>query len=149
MVVASEGRAIPWNVLQMAFTLARPRTARVRVVSIARVHGTSLGFPNPGLLPSKREWDEQRLIVRQTVLALKKAGFEASGHVIGTRRATKRILGEATRFKADAIVMGCDHDRGLLGDFLGPRALPGRPQGAVPVYLVPVEARGRGPAPAR
>ena len=56
----------------MAFTLARPRTARVRVVSIARVHGTSLGFPNPGLLPSKREWDEQRLIVRQTVLALKK-----------------------------------------------------------------------------
>ena len=140
VVIASEGRAIPWNVLQMAFTLARPRTARVRVVTIARVFGTSLGFPNPGLLPTKREWDEQRLIVRQTVMALKKAGFEASGHVIGTRRATKRILGEAAAFKADAIVMGCDPDRGLLGDFSWahePYRVARKAQ--VPVYLVPVE----------
>jgi nucleotide-binding universal stress UspA family protein len=140
VVIASEGRAIPWNVLQMAFTLARPETARVRVVTIARVFGTSLGFPNPGLLPSKREWDEQRLIVRQTVEALKKAGFEASGHVIGTRKATKGILSEATAFKADAIVMGCDPDRGMLGDFNWAHE-PYRVarKAGVPVYLVPVE----------
>jgi nucleotide-binding universal stress UspA family protein len=140
LIIASEGRAIPWTVLQRAFELARPGTAEVRVITIARVFGTSLGFPNPGLLPNKREWDEQRSIVRQTVLALKKAGFKASGQVVGTRKATKRILAEVDAFKADAIVMGCDRDRGRVGDFVWAHE-PYRVarKARVPVYLVPVE----------
>ncbi len=140
LVVASEGRKIPYVVLQHGFDLARPLKAKVLVVTIARVHGTSLGFPNPGLLPSKREWDEQREIVRKAVVAFEKAGFEASGHVIGTRRATKRIVGEATGFGADAIVMGCDHDRGLLGDFNWahePYRVARR--ASMPVYLIPLD----------
>jgi nucleotide-binding universal stress UspA family protein len=143
LLVASEGRAIPYAVLQQAFDLARPRTAKVRVITIARVFGTSLGFPNPGLLPNRREWDEQRLIVRQTVSALKKAGFEASGQVVGTRKATKRILAEAAGFEADAIVMGCDRDRGRVGDFVWahePYRIARRAK--VPVFLVPLEAAG-------
>jgi nucleotide-binding universal stress UspA family protein len=139
LIVASEGREIPWPVLQRAFELARPRKAQVRVITIARVFGTSLGFPNPGLLPNKREWDEQRLIVRQAVAALKKAGFQASGQVVGTRKATKRILAEAEAFHADAIVMGCDRDRGRIGDFVWahePYRVARRAD--VPVYLVPV-----------
>src|SRR5919201_4419652 len=118
IVVASEGREIAWPVLQQAFELARPRNAQLRVITIARVWGTALGFPNPGLNPSRTEWDAQRLIVRRSIEAIEKAGFEASGHVIGTRRAAKRILAEASGFGADAIVMGCDRDRGLLGDFI-------------------------------
>lgn len=139
VIIASEGRAIPWPVLQQAFELARPRTAEVRVITIARVFGTSLGFPNPGLLPNKREWDEQRLIVRQTVQALKKAGFKASGQVVGTRKPTRRILAEVESFGAGAIVMGCDADRGRLGDFSWahePYRVARRAR--VPVYLVPV-----------
>jgi nucleotide-binding universal stress UspA family protein len=139
LIIASEGREIPWTVLQRAFELARPRKAEVRVITIARVFGTSLGFPNPGLLPNKREWDEQRLIVRQAVAALKKAGFRASGQVVGTRKATKRILAEADAFHADAIVMGCDRDRGRIGDFVWshePYRVARRAD--VPVYLVPV-----------
>jgi nucleotide-binding universal stress UspA family protein len=137
LLIASEGRPIPWAVLQQAFELARPRTAEVRVITIARVYGTSLGFPNPGLLPSKREWDAQRVIVRETVAALEKAGFTASGHVVGTRRATKRILAEAASFGAGAIVMGCDGDRGRLGDFSWAHE-PYRVarKARVPVYLV-------------
>jgi nucleotide-binding universal stress UspA family protein len=148
LVVASEGRAIPWVVLQQAFELARPRTAEVRVITIARVFGTSLGFPNPGLLPNKREWDEQRLIVRETVAALEKAGFTASGHVVGTRKATKRILAEAVSFGAGAIVMGCDADRGRLGDFSWAHE-PYRiaRKAHVPVYLVPLPEEARQPAP--
>ena len=57
LVVASEGREIAWPVLQQAFELARPSGASVHVVIIARIWGTSLGFPNPGLNPSKDEWD--------------------------------------------------------------------------------------------
>jgi nucleotide-binding universal stress UspA family protein len=139
LLIASEGRAIPWSVLQQAFDLARPRKAKVRVLTIARVFGTSLGFPNPGLLPNKREWDAQRLIVRETVSALEKAGFAASGHVVGTRKATKRIVAAAEAFGADAIVMGCDRDRGRVGDLVWahePYRVARRAR--VPVYLVPV-----------
>jgi nucleotide-binding universal stress UspA family protein len=139
LIIASEGREIPWLVLQRAFELARPRKAEVRVITIARVFGTSLGFPNPGLLPNKKEWDEQRLIVRQAVAALKKAGFKASGQVVGTRKATKRILAEADAFHADAIVMGCDRDRGRIGDFVwAHEPYRGAKRADVPVYLVPV-----------
>lgn len=140
LLVASEGREIAWAVLQEAFELARPRTARVRVVSIARVWGTGMGFPNPGLLPTRREWDAQRLIVRRAVEALEKAGFEASAHVIGTRKAAKRILAEATAFRAQAIVMGCDQQRTLLGDFIWSQE-PYRVQrrAKIPVYLVRVD----------
>jgi nucleotide-binding universal stress UspA family protein len=146
LVVASEGRPIPWVVLQRAFELARPAQATVLVISIARVWGTSLGFPNPGLNPTKREWDTQRLLVREARDALEKAGFDASGHVIGTRRAANRIVAESARFRADAIVMGADRHRGFVGDFMWsqePHRVARRAR--VPVYLVPLETD----APAR
>ena len=139
VMVASEGREIAYAVLQRAFELARPRTAPIRVVTIARVWGTAMGFPNPGLLPTRKEWDEQRLIVRRAVEAIEKAGFPASGHVIGTRKAAKRILGEAVAWRADAIVMGADPKRRLLGDFIWsqePHRIHRRAR--VPVYLVPL-----------
>jgi nucleotide-binding universal stress UspA family protein len=140
LLVASEGREISWAVLQQAFELARPRGAKVRVISIARVWGTGMGFPNPGLLPTRREWDAQRLIVRRAVEALEKAGFPASGHVIGTRKAAKRILGEATGFRAEAIVMGCDPQRALVGDFIwSQEPYRVRRRAKIPVYLVRVD----------
>jgi len=140
LVVASEGRPIAWPVLQRAFELARPAGASVRVVSIARVWGTAMGFPNPALNPTRREWDAQRLQVREACEALRKAGFEASAQVIGTRKAARRILGEAKRFRADAIVMGADPKRTIVGDFLWsqePYRVARRAR--VPVYLVPLD----------
>jgi nucleotide-binding universal stress UspA family protein len=140
VVVASEGREIAWPVLQQAFELARPAGAAIHVVTIARVWGTSLGFPNPGLNPTKQEWDQQRLIARRAVDAIEKAGFEASASVRGTRRAGRRILREAQAFGADAIVMGCDGDRGLLGDFAwSQEPYRVRRRAKVPVYLVRVD----------
>ena len=60
LVIASEGRPIAWPVLQQAFELARPAGASVLIVVIVRVWGTAMGFPNPGLNPSKQEWDDHR-----------------------------------------------------------------------------------------
>jgi nucleotide-binding universal stress UspA family protein len=141
LVVASEGRQIAWPVLQRAFELARPAGAKVLVISVARVWGTSLGFPNPGLNPTRQEWDTQRLQVREAREAIEKAGFDASGHVIGTRRAAKRILDESRRFGADAIVMGADPHRGIASDFIWsqePHRVARRAR--VPVYLVELGA---------
>ena len=79
-------------------------------------------------------------MVREARDALEKAGFDASGHVIGTRRAAKRILEESRRFGADAIVMGADRHRGVLSDFIWsqePHRVARRAR--VPVYLVPLD----------
>ena len=64
--------------------LARRSNASVYVPSIARVHGVAFGLPNPGLLPTKREWDEQREMVGKVVKRIKRKGIEADGRVVGT-----------------------------------------------------------------
>ncbi len=140
-MVASEGRRIAYPVIVEAMELARPLGAEIFVMSIARIWGTSLGFPNPGLLPTRAEWDTQRLLVREAVSSLEKAGFTANGMVLATRRARKRIIQEATLRKVDAIVMGADPKRRLIGDFVWsqePHRVRTRSR-QIPVFLVPVE----------
>jgi nucleotide-binding universal stress UspA family protein len=118
--------------------LAKPPRAPVHVFSIARVWGTSLGMPNPGLLPSKQEWDEQRSRVDKAVKALKREGLDASGRVVATRKATKRILREAEQLGCDAIVMGADPQRNrFLADLMwGQEPYRVRRRARIPVYLV-------------
>ena len=137
VLLASEGRAIPKRAVDYAARFGAP----VHVFSIARVWGTSLGLPNPGLLPTRRQWDEQRVLVTTAVKALRKRGIEADGHVLGTRKATKRIVGEAERLGCDAIVMAADAPRGrLVADFLwSQQPYRVRRRAKIPVYLVLAE----------
>ncbi len=114
ILLASEGRAVSDAALARVIELARRSDASVRVLSIARVHGVAFGLPNPGLLPTKREWDEQRESVRKTVARLRRKGIDAEGHVVGTRNASKRFVEEARLTAADAIVMAADPDRNRL-----------------------------------
>jgi nucleotide-binding universal stress UspA family protein len=138
ILLASEGRPIPDAAVDRVVELARPAGASVRVFSIARVHGVSFGMSNPGLLPTKKEWDEQRDIVGRAVARLKRKGIEADGHVVGTRKTTKRILQEAKVAGCDAIVMAADPDRNrVTGDFLWsqePQRV--RRKAKIPVFLV-------------
>lgn len=146
LVVATEGRPITAGVIARAVELAPADGADVLVIAIARVWGTSLGFPNPWLLPSRREWDAQREIARKAVRALQKAGLGAQAHVVGTRRPGKRIVREAAAFGAEAIVMGADPSRGLLGDFSWsqePYRVVRRSK-RIPVHLVVAERGGAG-----
>ena len=119
--------------------LADASGASVHVFSIARVHGVAFGLPNPGLVPTRAEWLEQREIVADAVKRLKKKGLEADGHVLGTRKATSRICDEATREECEAIVMAADPDRNrVVGDMLWsqePQRV--RRRARVPVFLVP------------
>jgi nucleotide-binding universal stress UspA family protein len=138
ILLASEGRPIPDAAIARVIELARPANASVRVFSIARVHGVAFGLPNPGLLPTKREWQEQRDIVNRAVKRLERKGIDADGHVVGTRKSTKRILQEAEFAGCDAIVMAADPDRArLVGDMLWsqePQRV--RRRAKIPVFLV-------------
>jgi nucleotide-binding universal stress UspA family protein len=111
VLLASEGRPISPAALELAAQLAAQGGGKVHVFSVARVWGSGFGMPNPGLLPSKGEWDMQREIVGTAVDALNRRGVDASGHVLATRKATKRIVGEAERLGCGAIVMGADPPR--------------------------------------
>ena len=138
VLLASEERPISKEAIRIAAGIARRSGAPVHVLTIARIWGSSLGFPNPGLYPSKREWDTQRAIVDQAVRDLEKAGVEADGHVIGARNATKRIVREARRLGCGAIVMCADEPRNrFVGNFMWsqePQRV--RRRAGVPVYLV-------------
>jgi nucleotide-binding universal stress UspA family protein len=141
ILLASEGRDIPDVAVARVLELARRSNASVYVLSIARVHGVAFGLPNPGLLPTKREWDEQRDMVGKIVKRLKRKGIDADGRVVGTRKSTKVILQEAQISKCDAIVMAADPDRNrVAGDFMWsqePQRV--RRRAKVPVFLVPAD----------
>lgn len=135
VLLASEGRPIPKSAVRFAAGLKAP----VRVLSIARVYGIKWAFPNPWLMPSRQEWAQQREIVEGVVKQLEREGVKATGHVIGTRKATKSILAEASRQGCDAIVMAADPPRNrIVADMLWsqePQRV--RRRARVPVYLVP------------
>jgi nucleotide-binding universal stress UspA family protein len=139
VLLASEEREIPRAAVDLAARIAERSNAPVHVFSIARVWGTSFGFPNPGLLPTKKEWDRQYEVVRKAVARLRRKGIEADARVIGTRAAAKRIVQEARRLKCDAIVMGADPAKHtLVRDFhwaQEPQRVKAR-AGELPVYLV-------------
>jgi nucleotide-binding universal stress UspA family protein len=118
VLLASEEREIPVAAVDLAARIAEQSNAPVHVFTIARVWGTSFGFPNPGLLPTKAEWEKQRKVVDKAVARLRRKGIEADGRVIGTRAGAKRIVREARRLGCDAIVMGADPPRHrLIADF--------------------------------
>jgi hypothetical protein len=126
-------------VVERAVELARGSDAEIFVLSIARVWGSSLGFPNPWLNPTKREWDVQKAIVGDAVAAIQEQGPHAYGVVLATRRPGKRIVKEAKLRSVEAIVMGCDAPRNrVVGDFVWsqePQRVARRAR-SVPVHLV-------------
>jgi nucleotide-binding universal stress UspA family protein len=138
VLLASEDREISPAAIDFAARLARGSDAPVHVFSIARVWGTSFGFPNPGLYPSKQEWDAQRANVDRAVRALRRRGIRADGRVLGTRAAAKKIVNEAEALGCDAIVMGAEAERGrLVGDLMwSQEPYRVRRRARVPVYLV-------------
>jgi nucleotide-binding universal stress UspA family protein len=137
-MLASEGRPFSNQAIALATRLSERSGAPVHVLAIARIWGTSFGFPNPGLYPNKGEWDERRSMVQRVVWGLDRKGIEADGHVIGARNATKRITREARRLGCDAIVMATDEPRNrFLGSFMWsqePQRV--RRRADVPVFLV-------------
>jgi nucleotide-binding universal stress UspA family protein len=138
VLLASEEREIPRTAVDLAARMAKRSGAPVHVFSIARIWGTSFGFPNPGLFPSRGEWDQQRKNVEKAVARLKRKGVAADGRVVGTRNGAKRIVKEAARLGCDAIVMGADPERGpVVRNFMwSQEPYRVRRRANVPVFLV-------------
>jgi len=89
VLIATVGIPIPPEVIRRAVALSEGRP--VAVVSIARIYGSSFGLPNPGLLPTRTEMDEQLALVNRAITHLERAGAEAWGQVATTRRFARTI----------------------------------------------------------
>ncbi len=137
ILLASEGRPFTDAALARVIELAAAG-AEVRVFSVARVHGVAFGMPNPGLLPTKQEWAEQRELVATAVKRLHRKGLDADGHVVGTRNAAKQIVQEARRLDSQAIVMVADPDRSraVAGMMWSQEPQRVRRRARMPVHLV-------------
>lgn len=138
VLLASEGRPISEAAIALAADMARGSGKPVRVLSFARIWGTSLGIPAPGLLPNKQEWQHQRDLVADAVRALKRRDVGADGHVLGARNPTKFILREAQRLGSDTIVMTGDPPRHwLIANLLwSQEPYRVRRRARLPVYIV-------------
>jgi nucleotide-binding universal stress UspA family protein len=138
VLLASEDREIPTAAIDLAARIAKRSNAPVHVFTIARIWGTSFGFPNPGLQPTKREWEQQRHNVEKAVGRLERKGVKARGRVVGTRAGAKRIVKEAERLECDAIVMAADPKRHpLIRNFMwSQEPYRVRRRANVPVFLV-------------
>jgi len=86
VLLASTGKPFTEPALAEATRLAGgPVGGRVRVITIARIHGTSFGLQHPGLMPNKKEKDAAQAIVTEAIKSLQRVGLKADGEVVITR----------------------------------------------------------------
>jgi hypothetical protein len=102
VLIATVGIPIPTAVIDRAVGLGGG--CPVAVVTIARIYGSSLGLPNPGLLPTRKEMDEQRALVTKAIDCLERSGVEAWGQVATTRR-YGRTIAQAARARGVSNVL--------------------------------------------
>ena len=145
VLLASDGRAgFSPAALDAAAALAHDRP--VAVLTIARIHGTSLGLPNPGLLPTRRELDERRGWVADAQRRLRQAGVPADGQVAATRRHAKLIARVARVRGAEVVVIdetGATGLRRMLEGDVGTAVRRRLRRTAIEVRIVPHDAPGR------
>ena len=138
ILLATVARPFPPEVMARAIELATPEHAKITVLGIARVYGTSLGLPNPGLQPNRVEWQVLRDGVDEAASTLRSRGFEVRVGLSRSRNAPKMIARWAKARNFHAIVVADPElprwRRMLEGDV----AHQIERRCAVPVHAVPV-----------
>jgi hypothetical protein len=103
VLLASSGAPISRAAARRARDLAAGQP--VAVISILRVYGSSFGLPNPGLMPTRRERDEQVAVVDRAIRDLERLGCTADGQVTATRSAGRTIAKAARARGVSYVVM--------------------------------------------
>jgi hypothetical protein len=90
---------------QDLFAAARATGGTVTVVLPLKIHGYSLGMPNPGLMPTKRERAAAEEAIDSTVRRLRRAGVDVDGQIVVTRHAHRAITGIVRRRGATRVLL--------------------------------------------
>ena len=105
ILLATVAQPFPREVLARAIELATPAHAKITVLGIAKVYGTSLGLPNPGLQPNRIEWQVLRDGMEEAADELRSRGFEVRVGLSRSRNAPKMIAKWAIARNFHAIVV--------------------------------------------
>lgn len=103
MLLASTG--VPFTPQEIRRCAALAGESPVAVLSVARLHGSAFGLPNPGLMPTKKDRENQRDIVAAAVRSLERGGRQVDGTVVITRNPAKTIAGAARRRAVQHVVL--------------------------------------------
>jgi nucleotide-binding universal stress UspA family protein len=85
----------------------------VAVLSILRIYGSTFGLPNPGLMPTRREREEQYANVRKAITQLERNGCTADGQIAATRSAGRTIAKVARVRQVRVVVMDDSTESGV------------------------------------
>jgi nucleotide-binding universal stress UspA family protein len=117
VLLASAGQPLTAAAIAEAARLAATQPgARVRVITIARVHGSALGLQHPGLMPNKKEKDAAQAVVANAIKTLQRSGLKADGEVVITR-SPARSFTRAARAAGVTHVVVDKPGRGRLAGF--------------------------------
>jgi nucleotide-binding universal stress UspA family protein len=111
VLLASSGSPFSRAAVRRARELAGGQP--VAVLSILKIYGSSFGLPNPGLMPTRREREEQTKIVKQVIDELERRGCAVDGQVAATRSAGRMIAKVALARQVQYVVMDAQSDTGI------------------------------------
>jgi hypothetical protein len=108
VLLATTGEPFSKAAIRRAHELAAGEP--VAVLAILKVYGSQFGLPNPGLLPTRREREEQFEVVRRAIAQLERRGGTADGQIAATRSAA-RIIAKVARVRKVRFVVMDDHEQ--------------------------------------
>jgi nucleotide-binding universal stress UspA family protein len=111
VLLASSGAPFGRAAARRAHELAAGQP--VAVISILKVYGSAFGLPNPGLMPSRREREEQIAIVDRAIRELEQLGCTVDGQVTATRSAGRAIARAARARQVSYVVMDAHPATGI------------------------------------
>jgi hypothetical protein len=111
VLLASSGSPFSRAALRRAGELAAGEP--VAVLSILKVYGSTFGLPNPGLMPTRREREEQLQIVRRAIGELERRGCDVDGQIAATRSAGRTIARVARSRQVRYVVMDVSAASGI------------------------------------
>ena len=114
VLLATTGEPFSKAAIRRAHELAAGEP--VAVLTILKVYGSQFGLPNPGLLPTRREREEQFALVQRTIAQLERRGGTADGQ-IATTRSAGRIIARVAQARNVRYVVMDDREQTGIGRF--------------------------------
>jgi nucleotide-binding universal stress UspA family protein len=111
VLLASSGSQFSRAAMRRARELADGQP--VAVLAILKIYGSSFGLPNPGLMPTRRERDEQLKNVKLAINELERGGCTVDGQIAATRSAGRTIAKVARTRKVSYVVMDTQPATGI------------------------------------
>ncbi len=111
VLLASSGSPFSRAAMRRARELADGQP--VAVLSILKVYGSTFGLPNPGLMPTRREREQQLSNVKLAIRELENRGCTVDGQIAATRSAGRTIARVARARKVTYVIMDTQRATGI------------------------------------